>query len=136
MSDKDKYLEFHGFTLGTPEAEDAWEKKRLLDEGHRFLPLPMAFVQRDVCYDSPIDGRPITNRQARIDDLARSNCIEYDPGMKQDYQRRLQEKDAALDRAVDQHVEREWECMPSRKKEKLTAELEGGLTAEIARKGV
>ena len=41
-----------------------------------FLTAPMGFVQADVCYDSPIDGRPITNRQARIEDMKRNNCNE------------------------------------------------------------
>ena len=27
-SDKEKYLDFWGFTLGTPEAEEAWKQKQ------------------------------------------------------------------------------------------------------------
>lgn len=135
MSDKDKYLVFHGYTLGTTEAEEAWRQKCLMDEGHHFLPLPMAFVQRDVCYDSPIDGRPITNRQARIEDMKRANCVEYDPGMKQDHERRIRESDAALDKRVDQHVDREVALMPTRQREKLAAELKHGAVADIVRKG-
>lgn len=127
MSDKDVYLDFHGFIPGTPEAEQAWADKLAMNSGHRFMPTPMVFVSRDICYDSPIDGRPITNMQARKDDLARSGCIEYDPGMKQDHQRRLQAEEAALDRSVDEHVERSIAQMPSRKLEKLTAELQGGM---------
>lgn len=33
-------------------------------------------------YRSPIDGRPITSRSARRDDLARNNCVEYEPSLK------------------------------------------------------
>lgn len=32
-------------------------------------------------YPSPIDGRPITSRQARKDDLARNGCVEYEPSL-------------------------------------------------------
>lgn len=98
-----------------------------------FLVAPMAFVQADICYDSPIDGRPITNKQARAEDLARSGCIPYDPEMKKDYQRRLAREEAALEAAVDQTVEAELAAMPSRKREKLEAELQGGMTAEMTR---
>lgn len=84
-------------------------------------------------YESPIDGRPIVNKRQRIEDMARSDCIEYDPGMKQDYDRRLKEDDARLERMVDETVEREIETMPVRKKERLTAELDAGFEAQVTR---
>jgi uncharacterized protein (UPF0254 family) len=38
-----------------------------------------------------------------------------------------------LEKSVDETVDREIAVMPARKKEKLQAEMEGGLTADIAR---
>jgi len=32
-------------------------------------------------YRSPIDGRPITSRSARREDLKRNNCVEYEPSL-------------------------------------------------------
>lgn len=32
-------------------------------------------------YHSPIDGRLITSRSARRDDLKRNNCVEYEPSL-------------------------------------------------------
>lgn len=32
-------------------------------------------------YASPIDGRMITTRSERRDDLKRNNCVEYEPSM-------------------------------------------------------
>lgn len=32
-------------------------------------------------YASPIDGRPITTRHERREDLKRNNCVEYEPTM-------------------------------------------------------
>lgn len=32
-------------------------------------------------YASPIDGRMITSRSERRDDLARNNCVEYEPSL-------------------------------------------------------
>lgn len=98
-----------------------------------FLRAPAAFVRQDICYDSPIDGRPITNMQARLEDLARSDCVPYEEGIKQDQERIKRESEASLERSFDETVEREIATMPSRKLEKLSAELEGGMSAEPAR---
>lgn len=99
----------------------------------RILVAPMVFVQGDICYDSPVDGRPITSKQARIEDLKRHGCMEYDPGIKQDYERRRVDAERDLDRKVDHFVEAEFERMPTHKRERLAAELEGGMTPEIVR---
>lgn len=101
--------------------------------GKVFLRAPMGFVQADVCYDSPIDGRHITSRQARLDDMARAGCIEYDPGMKQDHARRIADSDAALDKAVETAVESQIHAMPARKREMLDAELRRGADIGITR---
>lgn len=98
-----------------------------------FLKAPVGFVQKDICYDSPIDGRPITSKQARIEDLARSGCVEYDPGMKQDAARRRVAAEERLEAAVDETVEAAIEVMDSRKREKLGQELHAGATVEVTR---
>jgi len=84
-------------------------------------------------YDSPIDGRIIRNKRERIEDLARNECIEYDPGMKQDADRRVIEDEIKLDKAIDETVEREFEKMPLKKRELLAAELTAGATIETVR---
>lgn len=98
-----------------------------------FMRFPFATVQEDICYDSPIDGRPITSKQARMEDLARADCVPYEEGIRQDQERNKRESEERLERAVDQTVEKEIALMPARKREKLTAELEGGLTAAPTR---
>lgn len=95
--------------------------------------LPLVFVQTDICYDSPIDGRHITSRQARIEDLARSGCIEYDPEMKKDYYRRIKDNDDRLDKAVDETIDRELAHMPARKREQLQSEMDAGFDADLVR---
>lgn len=92
----------------------------------RVITLPMVHVKPDVHYESPIDGRPITSEAARKEDLARSNCIEYDPEMKTDYMRRIKEKDDELEKSVDYTVDAAIAQMPSRKREKLESELQAG----------
>jgi hypothetical protein len=78
---------------------------------------------QDVCYDSPIDGRPITSWDARQEDLKRSNCRPYDPEMKTDAARFRKEQDAALDQSIDAHVEQAIEKMPTAQRGKLYSEL-------------
>lgn len=98
-----------------------------------FLKAPAGFVQRDICYDSPIDGRPITNKFARAEDLRRSDSVPYEPGMKQDAERRRLESDQALDKAVDSTVDEFFATAPLRKKEQLSQELHAGASAEVTR---
>lgn len=94
----------------------------------------MITVVQDVCYDSPIDGKPITSWAAREEDLKRSNCRPYDPEMKTDYTNRLKQDDAALDRSIEAHAEAVTEKMTTAQRGKLYSELtEQGTTAEIVR---
>ena len=104
MSLKDDYLAFWGYVPGSAEAEEAWAQKEAMGRGKRFLPLPMVFVQPDICYTSPIDERPITSKQARIEDLARNGCREYDPGMRQDYDRRVKDSEDRTEKAMEATV--------------------------------
>lgn len=97
-----------------------------------FLRFPLSRVV-DVSYQSPIDGRPITTKAAREEDLARSECLPYDPGMRQDAERRRAASEAAFDRSVEETVEAEIHRMPARKREKLAAELEAGVDAAVTR---
>lgn len=132
LLDKNEWLETWGYTPGTPEAEDIWARKLRMMAGERGQ-APMAFVQRDICYDSPIDGRPITSMAARREDLARNNCQEYDPGMRQDYDRRVRESEAALEKSVEESIDREISAMPARKRELLQSELAAGADAAPVR---
>jgi hypothetical protein len=102
--------------------------------GNKVITVPNVFVSPDICYDSPIDGRPITSKKAREEDLARSNCVPYDPEIKKDYQRRIEREEKELDRAVDATIDKEIALMPARKREKLEAELQAGFTVTPERR--
>ena len=75
-------------------------------------------------YQSPASGRWITSRSERREDLKATNCVEYEPGMKEEHQKRLAAEDAALDKKVEDHVEQEILSMPAAKRERLAAEVE------------
>lgn len=98
-----------------------------------YLKMPGTVFLPDVCYDSPIDGRPITSRKAREEDMARNGCVEYDPEMRTDQSRRVAAEEAALDRKSDEHVEQFITELSAVKRENLVSELESGVDAQITR---
>jgi hypothetical protein len=70
-SDKDHYLEFWGFTLGSPEAEQAWKEKQEMT----FREAPM--VQSDIeGYVSQVDGTWIKSKSMHRDHLKQHKMIE------------------------------------------------------------
>jgi len=95
-------------------------------ESRKVITAVRGYVRGDVCYDSPIDGRPVTSMRARRDDLARNNCVEYDPEMKTDVARRIEREQVELERRVESTVEATIESMPAKKRERLASELQAG----------
>lgn len=130
---RQEFLDFWHVPEGTPEADLLWSEKVAMMQGRRLRDAPMIFVKADVHYQSPIDGRVIRSEHERRDDLARNGCIPYDPGMRQDNERRVIDEERSLDRSVDEFVEREYETMPSAKRERLANEMADGMTAEPVR---
>lgn len=95
---------------------------------------PHAYVEADIHYTSPIDDRPITSKQARIEDLKRSGSRPYETGEKEELVRRKQREEVQLDKSIDATVDREVALMPQRKRELLEQEIRSGATTEIVRK--
>lgn len=127
------WMQLWGHEIGSPDGEAIWDEKCAMMEGRRTCKAPMIFVGQDIHYQSPIDGRVIRSKAEREDDLRRNGCIEYDPGMKQDAQRRAREQEAALERAIDSSVERDFNKLPSAKRERIANELSAGVTVEPVR---
>lgn len=98
-----------------------------------FLRAPSGFVQRDICYDSPVDGRAVTSAQARRNDLARNGCVAYEPGMKQDAARDRVHQENRLEASLDRGVDEYFATAGSRKLEKLEQELRAGASVEVLR---
>lgn len=130
---KREFLEFWNVDPDSVEGEELWREKVAMMEGRHMRRAPMIFVSPDIHYQSPVDGRVITSKSARQDDLARNNCVEYDPEMKTDYRRRIAESEKALDKSVDEQVEKSISTMPARKRERLAGELRAGFDAEVVR---
>ena len=70
-SDKDHYLEFWGYTLDSPEAEQAWKEKQEMT--YREAPM----VQSDIeGYVSQVDGSWIKSRSQHRNHLKQHKMIE------------------------------------------------------------
>ena len=71
QSDKDYYLEFWGYTLGTPEAEEAWKQKQEMTRRES------AMVMSDIeGYVSQVDGTWIKSRSHHRAHLKQHRMIE------------------------------------------------------------
>jgi hypothetical protein len=71
QSDKDYYLEFWGYTLGTPEAEAAWKEKEEMTR--REAPMVMSDIEG---YISQVDGTWIKSRSHHRSHLKQHKMIE------------------------------------------------------------
>lgn len=73
-----KYVE----GLGVIPSEEA-DRYRHAETRRSAFPCPV--VRSDIQeYHSPIDGKLITSRSQRREDLKANDCIEWEPGMRQD----------------------------------------------------
>ncbi len=70
-SDKEHYLDFWGFTLGTPEAEEAWKQKQEMT--HKEAPMVMSDIDG---YVSQVDGSWISSRSHHRSHLKQHRMIE------------------------------------------------------------
>ena len=71
QSDKEFYLEFWGFTLGSPEAEEAWKQKQEMTR--REAPMVMSDIDG---YVSQVDGTWIKSRSHHRSHLKQHRMIE------------------------------------------------------------
>ena len=71
LSDKEKYLMYWNYELGTPKAEAAWKEK----ESMTVKQAPMVIPDIDG-HISMADGSWISSRSKHRENLKRNNCIE------------------------------------------------------------
>jgi hypothetical protein len=70
-SDKEKYLDFWGFQIGTPEAEEAWKQKEEMTA--KEAPMVMSDIDG---YVSQVDGSWISSRSHHRNHLKQHRMIE------------------------------------------------------------
>lgn len=84
-------------------------------------------------YTSPVDGRVVSGKRARREDLIRNGCVEYEPSFKNECEQRRKAKDDAFDKALDNTIDEAIAGMPVRKRELLEQETRAGVSAEVVR---
>lgn len=84
-------------------------------------------------YACPITGAWIEGRKAHQENLRRHGCRVLEPGEKDEVIRRKAAGEAALDRSIEATVDEFVETLPTAKREKLIAEVEGGLDVQVIR---
>jgi hypothetical protein len=90
----------------------------------REAPRACADVVRDLPdYESPIDGRVVSGRAQRREDLARNHCRPYEDGEREQAERARKADDAALDARVSETVDRWWDKATSEDREALAHAL-------------
>jgi hypothetical protein len=71
LSDKEKYLMYWNYELGSPEAEQAWKDKKAM------TPRKAPDVIPDIAgHISMADGTWVSSRSKHRENLKRNNCIE------------------------------------------------------------
>lgn len=75
-------------------------------------------------YQSPASGKWITSKKERRDDMKETGCVDYEPSLKVEQEKRYASEDAALDKKIEEHVESEIYNMPTKKREKFVSEVE------------
>lgn len=71
LSDKEKYLMYWNYELGTPEAEQAWKEKEAMQP--QKAPDVIPDIQGHI---SMADGSWVSSRSKHRENLKRNNCIE------------------------------------------------------------
>jgi hypothetical protein len=71
LSDKEKYLLYWNYELGSPEAEAAWKEKESMTV--KQAPMVIPDIQGHI---SMADGTWVSSRSKHRENLKRNNCVE------------------------------------------------------------
>ncbi|MGD9674493.1 MAG: FmdB family zinc ribbon protein [Candidatus Nitrosocosmicus sp.] len=84
-------------------------------------------------YDCPITGKWIEGRRAHEENLKKHGCRVLEAGETEAVDAYRKRADAEFEAAVEKTIDEEIARLPARKRERLAAEMEAGVTAEIIR---
>lgn len=84
-------------------------------------------------YECPVTGRMIEGRKAHEENLKRTGCRVLEAGETESYKRSLSKVDEDLDKKIEETADRLIAELPTEKRDRLAAEMEGGLATEVVR---
>lgn len=100
--------------------------------GSKLLSAPM--VKGDYPgYSCPVTGKWIEGRRAHEENLAKHGCRVLESGETEEFKRRREEDERALDAKVEATAEEFVEKLDSRKREQLGREIQSGLDVTVVR---
>jgi len=85
-------------------------------------------------YQSPIDGAAISTKKRRIEEMAKHDCVDYEPSLKLEADKRVKEDEIRMDKSVDKTVDKLWYSMTSQQRENLARELTSGADINYLRR--
>lgn len=91
----------------------------------RLISAPM-FTVDSVGYTCPVTGDWVGSKQQHRENLAKHNCRVLEPGENEAAAAFRAKADAKLDKLIEDNVEKQFESLPSAKKEQLHNELVNG----------
>jgi hypothetical protein len=80
-----------------------------------------------------VTGKWIEGRKAHEENLKVTGCRILEPGETRDKARQREADDARLEAAIEETADRFIAELPTEKRDRLAAEMEGGLTAQVER---
>lgn len=98
----------------------------------RLISKPM-FVVEDVGYSCPVTAKWIGSKREHERNLSENNCRVLEPGEDTALSKKKQLSEDQFDKALEDTVEKEFESMPSDKKEKLSNEMLNGIDVSYER---
>lgn len=99
----------------------------------RVISAPRISVE-NVGYDCPITGKWIGSKREHEENLKLHGCRVLETGETEQATKFRQAEEAQFEAKIEETVEKEWDQMPSAKKEKLANELLGGADLAVERK--
>ena len=84
-------------------------------------------------YESPITGEVISTKRQRDNEMKEHGCVDYEPSIKGEADRRVRQGEEKLEREIDKTIDYEVSTMPARKREKLFEELKSGVDINVER---
>lgn len=93
------------------------------------------YVQGDYePYESPVvPGKWIKGRREHEEHLRETGCRVLEPGETRSYQKQLERENEEFDKKIEETADQLITSLPTEKRDRLAAEMEGGLDAQIVR---
>lgn len=100
--------------------------------GFRII-MPTRIIRDAADYQCPVTGKLISGRAAHEENLKRTGSRVYEPSEKGIMLKNKAKGEAQFDKSIEDSVERQFDAMPSAKKERLSNELLSGADVAVVR---